>query len=92
MDQRGVEDVLIELLANEEFRTADELRAELVAAGEDLPIDSVVAAEIVAAVQNRYGIRLPPVGPEHYLSSVRAFAAQICAQVAANATKEARGA
>lgn len=81
VEQRGVEDVLLELLAQGQCTTADELRARLVVAGEDLPIDSVLAAEIVAAVQTRFGIRLPAKGAEEYLSSVRAFAAQICAEV-----------
>lgn len=91
VDQRNVEDVIVELLA--EGRpdvTADELRQELLAAGEDLPIDSVLATEIVVAVQNRFGIRMPAEGVEEYLRSVRAFAAQVCAL--AGEAEEARGA
>ena len=82
--------MLIELLAEGQCTTAEQLRVELLAAGEDLPIDSFLTAEIVAAVQSRYGIRMPAEGADHYLKSVRAFAAQVCAQVAR--IEEARGA
>lgn len=92
MDQRSVEDVLIELLAEGECMTAEQLRVQLIAQGEELPIDSVLAAEIVAAVQDRFGIRLPTEGAGTYLASVRAFAAQVCAQVDQAAGGEARGA
>lgn len=94
MDQRSVEDVLLELLAEGQHTSADELRARLVTAGEDLPIDSILAAEIVAGVQDRYGIRLPLAGAGEYLSSVRAFAAKVCAEAqrADAVGQEARGA
>lgn len=92
MDQRGVEDVLIELLAEGQFTTAEQLRAQLVAAGEDLPVDSLLAADIIAAVQARFDIRLPAAGADKYLKSVRAFAAQVCGQLARTADEEVRGA
>jgi acyl carrier protein len=92
VDQRGVEDVLIELLAEGQCKTAEQLRVELLAAGEDLPIDSFLTTEVVAAVQSRYGIRMPAEGSDRYLKSVRAFAAQVCAQVARVEDEEVRGA
>lgn len=92
MDQRGVEDVIIELLAEGQYITADELRQQLLAAGDDLPIDSVLATEIVVAVQNQFGIRMPTTGIPTYLQSVHAFAAQVCALTRTAGADEARGA
>lgn len=89
MDQAGVEDVIIRLLAEHQHKTADELLQELLAAGDDLPIDSVLAAEIVGELQEYFRVRMPTAEVPEYLRSVRAFAAKICALVAA---KEVRGA
>ncbi|MGI9000818.1 MAG: acyl carrier protein [Pseudonocardia sp.] len=77
MDQRDVEDVLIELLAHEQHRTAAELRALLEERGADLPISSLLTVEIVVGVQDRFGIRLPTTGADHYLRSVREFATTV---------------
>lgn len=79
MDQQSVEDVLIELLAEQQHASADELLQQLLAAGTDLPVDSVLAAEIVASVQTQFGVRFPTDEPPDYLRSVRRFAAKVCA-------------
>ncbi len=92
MDERSVVDVLIELLAESQHTTSQELFQRLLAAGADLPIDSVLAAEIVASVEQQFGVRMPHDGAPDYLRSVRAFAAQICALAPAARTEGAQGA
>ncbi|MHA4815847.1 phosphopantetheine-binding protein [Streptomyces aculeolatus] len=52
-------DAVIEALAEAQERPAAELRAELEVSGEDLPVDSVLIAEILATVEAVFGTRLP---------------------------------
>jgi acyl carrier protein len=54
-----VVDVVVDLLAEEEGRSAREVMAELAASGADLAIDSLRIVEILTRVEERYGIRLP---------------------------------
>ena len=59
MDAREVEDIIVELLAEQAGRDPAELRRELQEEGEELPIDSLLAAEVVARVEERHGVSLP---------------------------------
>ncbi|MER7209799.1 acyl carrier protein [Streptosporangium sp. NPDC000239] len=51
--------VVLELLAHSQGRDPDELRAELEAAGEELPVDSILVVEILTRAEERYGITVP---------------------------------
>lgn len=78
MDVRDVEDIIIELLAEQSGRDAAELRHELEEGGEELPIDSLLAAEVLARVEERLGISLPATAEAaESLKSVTAFAAAV---------------
>src|SRR6266487_2605276 len=54
-----VVDVVVDLLAEEEGRSAGEVMAELAASGADLAIDSLRIVEILTRVEERYGVHLP---------------------------------
>ncbi len=75
MDAREVEDIIVELLAEQSGRDATELRRELEERGEGLPIDSLLAAEVLARVEERLGVSLPATSETaENLRSVTAFA------------------
>lgn len=85
MDQREIEDLIIELLAEEAGVSPAEMRAQLEEGGGDLPIDSVLAAEVVARVERRCGVELPATAETaQCLRSVRQFAAMMWRLVAAS--------
>jgi acyl carrier protein len=60
MDAREVEDIIVELLAEQAGRDPAELRRELQEEGEELPIDSLLAAEVVARVESASEFRSRP--------------------------------
>lgn len=68
-------DVIIDLLAQDAARVPAELRADLEALGEELPVDSILAAEVLARVEATFGVRLPAtVESSRNLRSVVRFA------------------
>jgi acyl carrier protein len=70
-----VVDVVVELLAEERGISAEEMLAELTAAGDDLPIDSLLLQEILVRVEERFGIELPDtVETARSMASVLIFA------------------
>jgi acyl carrier protein len=76
-------DVIIDLLAQDANRVPKELRADLEALGEDLPVDSVLAAEVLARVEDMYGVTLPAtVESSKNLRSVVRFAEAVHALAA----------
>jgi acyl carrier protein len=77
-----IEDLIIELLAADQGTTPEALRRELEDLGEELPVDSLLAAEVVARVEESCGISIPAT-PENsrHLSSVRRFASMVLALV-----------
>jgi acyl carrier protein len=78
IDQRSVEDLIINLLATNMGLDPLDLRAVLEASGEDMPVDSVLAAEVLAAVEAACGVTLAPTEETaRCLQSVRAFAAAV---------------
>lgn len=78
MDQRTVEDVIIEFLAENGHTTPAELRRCLSEGGEELPIDSYLAVEVLVRVQDHFGVRLPmDAETAHCLRSVTRFAARV---------------
>jgi acyl carrier protein len=71
-------DVIIDLLAQDAHRDPRELRAELAALGAELPVDSLLAVEVLARVEDQFDVRLPPkVEAARNLRSVRRFAQAI---------------
>jgi acyl carrier protein len=76
MDQRAIEDLIIEFLAEDDASDPAELRQHLEEAGGSLAIDSVLAAEVVVRVEERCGVLLPTTAEAaRCLGSVRDFAA-----------------
>ncbi len=92
MDQQEIEDLIIELLAGEAGEVPAVMRAQLQEGGDDLPIDSVLAAEVVARVERRCGVELPATAETaRCLRSVRQFAAMVCRLAAAATQGRASG-
>jgi acyl carrier protein len=78
MGPRDIEDFTIELLAEEAKCSPDEMRQSLEEGGGDLPIDSILLVEVVARVEERYGVHLPTtLETAQNLQSVRDFAAMV---------------
>ncbi len=51
-------DLVLDLLAEQQKRPVDELRADMEAAGREMPIDSMLIVEILTRVEERYGVRI----------------------------------
>lgn len=51
--------LIIELIAQDNGQAAADLVEELTAAGEHLPVDSLLAAEVLARVEQQCGVSLP---------------------------------
>lgn len=94
MAHREIEDVIIGVLADMQHLPAEELRRQLEAAGDELPVDSVRAVEVLVKVQNYFGIRMPLTAETaECLRSVSAFAAKVHALMdEAAAVAQAEGA
>ena len=68
----------IALLAQDAGRSPADVRRELEDRGESLPIDSLLAAEVIARIEERFGIRYPATAESaKNLVSVTAFAQAI---------------
>jgi acyl carrier protein len=79
-----VEAAIIEFLSEDKDMglSPEELREHLEGVGPELPIDSVLAAEVLPALEERFGIRLPANFSTAYnLRSVRRLAQQVVAAV-----------
>lgn len=75
-----VEAAIIEFLSEDEDMglSPEELRKHLEGDGPELPIDSVLAAEVLPALEERFGVRLPANFSTAYnLRSVRRLARQL---------------
>jgi len=78
MVPRDIEDLTIELLAEEAKCSPGEMRQRLEEAGDDLPIDSILLVEVVVRVEDRYGVHLPTsLDTARNLRSVRDFAVMV---------------
>lgn len=68
-------DIVIDFLAEYQDRPVQEVYEELAARGEELPIDSVLIMEILARVEEHFGVRIPAdADAGRSLRSVGAFA------------------
>jgi acyl carrier protein len=78
MRPRDIEDLTIELLAEEATCGPGEMRQRLEEGGGDLPIDSILLVEVVVRVEERCGVHLPTtLETARNLRSVRDFAAMV---------------
>jgi acyl carrier protein len=77
--QRDIEDVIVELLAEDEGTNPADLRARLEElGGARLPVDSLLAVEVLARVEDRFGVKLPTTqATADALKSVAEFAAAV---------------
>jgi acyl carrier protein len=85
VDIAAIEEIILEFLAEDAGCPVDQLRAELSAGGLDLPVDSLLAVEVLTRVENATGVRLPAI-PETALAlrSVHGFALAVIRQLDAD--------
>lgn len=81
--QGEVEDLILELLAQELDVEPEILRAELLAEGAEMPYSSVVLVGFVVELENRYGVRVPDTAAPA-LRSVSTFAELIVSLAASD--------
>jgi len=75
-------ELIIDLLARDASRDPKELKADLEALGEELPIDSILAVEVLVRVEQAFYVKLSPtVETSRNLRSVVRFAQAIHALV-----------
>lgn len=75
MTKEDIEWLIIELIAQDNGQAAADLLEELSTAGEHLPVDSLLAAEVLARVEEQCGVDLPTTAETATaLRSVRSFA------------------
>jgi acyl carrier protein len=68
-------ETVIRLLAEERGQPSEVVRAELEAAGTELPIDSLRLMEILTRVEQEFGVEVPPdLNSARSMCSIRAFA------------------
>lgn len=90
---REIQQMILELLAADAGRDPEALAAELALGGEEMPIDSVLGAAVLARLEQRYGVSLPASAETApALRSVRAFAAAIRSLIEAELPRQAQGA
>ncbi|OZE43210.1 hypothetical protein CH259_00430 [Rhodococcus sp. 05-2254-4] len=84
-----MQDSIINAIALDNDEDPDELRAELEAAGLDLPIDSLLAVEVLATIEKLYGVSLKLNGETaKAMKSVTAFATLVLAAVELQADRQ----
>jgi acyl carrier protein len=82
VDQRQIENLILDLLAEGMHRDPKDLRDEIEELGAEMPIDSLFTAEVLARVEQVCGVSLPTDAKHaRALRSVSAFAAAILEQV-----------
>jgi acyl carrier protein len=75
VNRSQIEDLIINLYAETENKDPIKLRVELERGGGELPIDSLLAVEILVGVQEKCGVELPTsVESAKNLTSVSSFA------------------
>ena len=90
MGPRDIEDLTIELLAEEAKCSPAEMRQCLEEGGDALPIDSIVLVEVVVRVEERYGVHLPTtLETAQNLRSVRDFSVMVYRHIQVERTRQA---
>lgn len=75
MTREDIEWLIIDLIAQDNGQVAGDLLEELSAAGKYLPIDSLLAAEVLARVEEQCGVSLPTdAETAKALRSIKSFA------------------
>lgn len=75
MTKKDIEWLIVELLAEDNGRDAADLLQELNAAGANLPVDSLLAAEVLTRVQEECKVELPTSAETaRALRSIKTFA------------------
>lgn len=75
MDVQAIEKVIIEMLSEERSCLPAEMERELLSLGTDMPVDSLLAVEVLVRVEQQVGARFPAnPASGRALRSVRAFA------------------
>lgn len=89
MDVNGIEALILDFLAEDAGMTAEEMRAELLAAGQQMPVDSLLLVEIIVRLEDELGCRLPedPIMAKT-MTSVSDFAAAVARVTVQPATSE----
>lgn len=82
MDLAAVEEIILGFLAEDEGSSVGQLREELLAGGLEMPVDSLLAVEVLVRVQHATGVKLPAT-PETAVAmrSVRGFALAVLGQL-----------
>lgn len=76
--QREIEDVIIELLAEDAGVNPGDMRDQLAELEASLPVDSLLAVEVLARVEVKFGVQLPTSqATADAMKSVAEFAAAI---------------
>lgn len=92
MTLEEIEDLIIECLAADAGVGSVEMRSQLEAAGADMPVDSLLAAEVVSRVEERCGVSLPATAENaRRLRTVRSFAEAIAGLLAESSETAAVG-
>lgn len=78
MTVEEIQELIIDLLALEAGKASVDLRQELLALGAEMPVDSLLAVEVLVTVEERCGVSLPTTAENAAnLCSVRTFARAI---------------
>lgn len=82
MDLAAVEDIILGFLAEDAGCAVEQLREELLGGGREMPVDSLLAVEVLVRVQNATGVKLPAT-PDTAVAmrSVRWFALAVLGQL-----------
>lgn len=92
MTLEEIQAVIVDLLAVEADQDRDELWAELIASGAEMPCDSVLAAEVLGEVERRCGVRLRMTpATAAAMRSVTAYAEAVQAAIGADEIAIAAG-
>jgi acyl carrier protein len=82
VNESSVVDIILGFLAEDEGCQVDQLRDELVIAGRELPIDSLLAVEVLVRVQDATGVKLPPTADTAFaMRSVHGFAQAVMREI-----------
>jgi acyl carrier protein len=82
VDGEDIEDIILGFLADDDGCSVEQLRKELLGGGQDLPLDSLLAVEVLARVQHATGVKLPATAETAFaLRSVRGFALAVLGQL-----------
>lgn len=90
MTEADVIDLIVDLLAEDARRDPGQLHAELTELGDELPIDSLLAVDVLTRVQDATATFLPATEETaRAMRSVRGFARAVCRRLDAQRAESA---